>query len=341
MQNFINDYSEGACEQIIDALSKTNMVKQIGYGNDEYSISARNKIRKAVGVDDADVFFISGGTQTNTIVISSILKNFEGVISPYNGHIATHEAGAIECSGHKVITIKDDFAKIDISELENYLVNFHKDMNNEHMVNPAMVYISQPTEYGMLYSLDELKKIRKICDEYNLKLFIDGARLGYALSGRNNDVGLKDLAKLADVFYIGGTKCGALVGEAVVVPKKGLIPNFVTMIKQRGGLLAKGRLLGLQFDVLFTDNLYEKICKNGVDCAFMIRDELIKKGYKLYCDSPTNQQFIVVSNEKLQELKENIGFGYMDAYDENSSIIRLCTSFATKKEDVEKLKQLL
>ena len=340
MLYFINDYSEGMAPQILDVMISSNMSKQSGYGDDEFCISAKEKIKKEIGMD-AEIFFVSGGTQANKIVIASILKNYEGVIAADTGHIAVHEAGAIENTGHKVFTLNSKDGKIDAGSIKRFCENFYADVNHEHMVYPRMVYISQPTEYGTLYSKKELEEINKVCKEYELLLFADGARLAYAIGSSECDVGLEDIAGLCDVFYIGGTKCGALIGEAIVFTNKGLCKHFFTNMKLFGGVLAKGRLLGIQFDTLFTDNLYKRLGKNGVEAAMKIKKALQQKGYELYIDSPTNQQFIVVDDALRERLSKEVSFGFMETLDTGKHVIRFCTSWATRDEDVESLISVL
>ena len=340
MLYFINDYSEGMAPQILDIMISSNMSKQSGYGDDEFCISAKEKIKKEIGMD-AEIFFVSGGTQANKIVIASILKNYEGVIAADTGHIAVHEAGAIENTGHKVFTLNSKDGKIDAGSIKRFCENFYADVNHEHMVYPGMVYISQPTEYGTLYSKKELEEINKVCKEYELLLFADGARLAYAIGSSECDVGLEDIAGLCDVFYIGGTKCGALIGEAIVFTNKGLCKHFFTNMKLFGGVLAKGRLLGIQFDTLFTDNLYKRLGKNGVEAAMKIKKALQQKGYELYIDSPTNQQFIVVDDALRERLSKEVSFGFMETLDTGKHVIRFCTSWATRDEDVESLISVL
>lgn len=341
MLKFVNDYCEGAHQEILNNLQKTNLEKITGYGLDVYSGSARNKIRAACGKPDAEVYFLVGGTQTNETVISSVLKQYQGVLAADTGHINTHEAGAIEHGGHKVLTLEQKNGKISAKSIWEYDDKFQSDLNNEHEVAPGMVYISQPTEYGTLYSLAELKEIRRACDEIGLVLYIDGARLGYALSCDENDASLKDIADIADVFTIGGTKCGAMLGEAVVFTKPGLVPHFYTITKIHGAMLAKGWIIGLSFDTLFTDDLYIKICRNANETAARIREALFTNGYDIYIDSPTNQIFPVVTPEKAAELSENVEYGFMETLDDGRQVIRFCTSWATTMEDVDKLIEIL
>ena len=334
--SFASDYEEGAHATIIQNLERTNLLKTSGYGTDEFSESAREKIRTACNAPDAEIFFLVGGTQTNSVVISATLKSYEGVISAATGHISVHEAGAIEFGGHKVLTIPHHNGKISADDVRAFVENFFADGNRDHMVRPGMVYISQPTEYGTLYTLDELTALSKVCREKNLPLYVDGARLAYALAASTNDVTLADLAKLCDAFYIGGTKCGAYFGEAVVL-KKNFIPHFFTIIKQRGALLAKGRILGVQFDTLFTDDLYFKIGKQAIEAADKIRAELKALGYELFIDAPTNQIFVVLTAEQMKTLSEQIEFSFWENISDNKTVVRLATSWATNSDDVDKL----
>ena len=273
---FASDYMEGAHPAIMKKLMETNLEKTVGYGQDPYTEDAKEKIRKACNAPEADVFLLVGGTQTNATVIDALLKSYQGVVAADTGHIATHESGAIEFGGHKVLTVPQKDGKISAQQIEKLVKDFYDDANYEHMVMPGMVYISQPTEYGTLYSREELAALSKVCRENHLPLYVDGARLAYALASPENDVTLTDLAELSDVFYIGGTKCGALFGEAVVIPQKGRIPHFFTIIKQHGALLAKGRIAGIQFGELFTDGLYLRIGKPAMEAADQIKDALKK-----------------------------------------------------------------
>lgn len=336
MLYFINDYSEGAAAEILDKMLESNLSKQSGYGSDVFCLSAKEKIKKALNAD-AEIFFVSGGTQANKIVIASILKNYEGVIAADTGHISVHEAGAIENTGHKVIGLKSKNGKIDADAIRKYCSEFYADVNHEHMVYPGMVYLSQPTEYGSIYLKKEIESIGEICKEYKMPLFIDGARLAYALGSCECDTDLSDIAGLCDVFYIGGTKCGALIGEAIVFTNKELCKHFFTNMKLFGGVLAKGRLLGIQFDTLFTDNLYKRLGKSGVDAAMKIKKALLQKGYELYIDSPTNQQFIVVDDALRERLSKDVAFGFMETLENGKHVIRFCTSWATNDEDVDRL----
>ena len=338
---FESDYTEGAHPKILERLNETNMIQASGYGHDEFCESAKNKIRKTINCPNAQIQFITGGTQTNQIVIDTMLKPFEGVVSAQTGHVNSHEAGAIEYTGHKVIPIPQHEGKIDGTELNDYLETFFSDGNNEHMVFPGMVYISHPTEYGTLYTKNELTKISSVCRKNNIPLFMDGARLGYGIMAKSSDLSLEDIAELCDVFYIGGTKCGALCGEAVVFTKNNMPQHFENLVKKHGALLAKGRLLGVQFDALFTDNLYLEISKNAIDTAEALKKALKEKGYRFLLDSPTNQQFVILENKFMEELKKSVKFNLWEKYDKDHTVVRFATSWSTKMENVEKLINLL
>jgi threonine aldolase len=321
----------------------TNLIQTPGYGLDPICDSAKQKIRAACNAPEAKVYFMVGGTQTNYTVLDSILKGYEGVLSADTGHVAVHEAGAIEYSGHKVITIPERDGKIDYSRAKEYLKTFYADGSWQHMVRPGALYISHPSEYGTLYSKTELVALRALCDEYGMRLFLDGARLGYALASDGSDLTLADIAKLCDVFYIGGTKVGALFGEAVVFSNANLGEAFFTEIKQHGALLAKGRMLGIQFDELFEDNLYEKIAKHAVDLAMRIKCELKAKGYEFYNDSYTNQQFPIISKAKLDSIQDKVILDDWGPYGDNGDrrLVRITTSWATTEEAVATLLELL
>lgn len=341
MLSFENDYSEGCHPQVLEALVKTNLESLPGYGSDSYSEETKKKIRKVLHNDDADIYFLTGGTQTNETIITSLLKPYEGVIAAETGHIAVHEAGAIENHGHKVLTIPSYEGKIKASDLEEYVATFYQDGNHEHMVFPGMVYISFSTEYGTIYSLEELREISEICKQYKMHLFIDGARLGYGLMAKENDVDITDLSELCDVFTIGGTKVGALCGEAVVFTHDNAPVHFIPIIKQHGALLAKGRLTGIQFDALFTDGLYFKISAHAIHQANKLKKLLKDKGYQFYLDSPTNQQFVIVDNDKYATLLKDVRVSFMEKYDESHTVIRFCTSWATTDEQLLELEKLL
>lgn len=339
MLHFECDYTTGAVEEILQRLIETNRVSQSGYGADEYTLSAKEKVKSACGKMDADVFFLVGGTQTNLTVISSLLKPFEGVISAHTGHINVHEAGAIEGTGHKVLTVEGVEGKIQANTLRKFLEDFYKDRTYTHMTIPGMVYISYPTEYGTLYSKKELEELHNLCQEYGIPLFLDGARLGYGLAAAE-DMILEDIATLTDVFYIGGTKVGALCGEAIVFPN-GAPKHFFTHIKQRGALVSKGRLLGIQFDTLFSNNLYFKISEHAIKKADKLRFALDKKGYKLFIPTVTNQIFVILENGFMEKLSEKVCFDVWEKYDENHTVIRFATSWSTTNEDLELLINLL
>ncbi len=341
MLSFASDYIEGAHPKILERLAETNFDIQPGYGEDEYCLSAKEKLRTACDCPGAEIFFLSGGTQTNRTVISAYLADVEGVISPVTGHVNGHEGGAIESSGHKVLTMPTVDGKLRADALRSYLRDFYADGEGAiHMVQPGMVYVTHPTEYGTLYTLDELTEIRAVCNEYGLPLFLDGARLGYGLATPGTDLTLPAIARLTDVFYVGGTKVGALLGEAVVFPKKAP-RHFFTHMKQNGAVLAKGRVLGIQFDALFTDGLYLAIARHAVEQAEVIREALRKYGYRTHIDSPTNQVFVVMRNDQMEKLAERVVFTFWEKLDEETSVIRLCTSWATKPEAVEALCSIL
>ena len=336
MLYFVNDYSEGAHPQVLDALVRSNMEPLSGYGTDRYTESAKEKIRAACGTD-ADVWFLAGGTQTNQIVIDAMLHATEGVIAAHTGHVAAHEAGAIEYSGHKVLTLPHADGKLCAADVADYLAAFYADDNHDHMVFPGMVYISHPTEFGTLYTKEELAALHAVCENYRIPLYLDGARLGYALACGQSDVSLCDIAALCDVFYIGGTKVGALCGEAVVFTKHNTPLRFMTTIKQHGALLAKGRLIGVQFDTLFTDGLYERIGTSAIQHAAQIRKALLDKGYELYVDSPTNQLFPILTDEQLSRLGERVRYSFWERLADGRTVIRLATSWATTADAVDAL----
>ena len=339
--SFTSDYMEGAHPAILRRLAETNLLKTQGYGLDPFSDSARDKIRQACQCPEADIHFLIGGTQANATVIDALLKSYQGVLSADSGHINVHEAGAIELGGHKVLALPHSDGRIDPAVLEQWLTDFDGDDNHDHMVFPGMVYISQPTEFGTLYSLDHLEKLSRICRARGLPLYLDGARLAYALACPENDVTLADIARLCDVFYIGGTKCGALFGEAVVVPDPDLIPQFFTIIKQHGALLAKGRIAGIQFETLFSDGLYFQIGRRAIDAATRIRDWLRGHGFHFLMEAPTNQILIVLDDGLLQKLDESVEYNFWEKVDESHTAIRLATSWATTDEDVDGLLEVL
>lgn len=335
--SFASDYMEGAHPEILQQLAQTNLEQTAGYGLDIYSDAAREKIRAACRAPHAEVHFLTGGTQTNRTVISALLHPYEGVIAADSGHITVHEAGAVEAGGHKVITLPHADGKLTAHAVETCLRTFHEDANRDHMVRPGMVYLSQPTEYGTLYTRNELEIISAVCRANKIPLFLDGARLAYALGCPANDVTLPVIAHLCDAFYIGGTKCGALFGEAVVFPRPDTVPHFFTIIKQNGALLAKGRVLGIQFDTLFTDGLYERGGAHGVAMADRIRAALLEKGYCLASDAPTNQIFLTLNAAQLARLSAHVVMGFWEKRGEDETVMRIATSWATQEADVERL----
>lgn len=334
---FASDYMDCAHPAVLQKLFDCNYAHASGYGADAYSDAAREKIRSACACPDADVYFLTGGTQSNVTVIDTVLRPWQGVISATSGHIQIHEAGAVEFCGHRVIALPNQNGKITAEQIDACVAEYWGDDNHEHMVMPGMVYLSHPTEYGTLYSLQELEAIRAVCTARDLALFVDGARLAYALACPANDVTLPDLARLCDVFIIGGTKCGTLFGEAVVIPVHGFIPHFVTQIKQHGALLAKGFVNGLQFDALFTDRLYHRIGAGAIEKADRIRAALVEHGYSLGMPSPTNQIFFIVEDKKRQQLEEQVAMSFMERVDDMHVMMRFCTSWATREEDVDAL----
>ena len=335
MVSFESDYNNGAHPSVLKHLVETNDEQSSSYGSDRFSENARRLIREATQCPDADIFFLVGGTQTNSTVISALLRPYEGVISVPSGHIAVHEAGAIEITGHKVLEIPGRKGKIVPKNLEAEILKMEQDPNACHMVIPGMVYITFPTEYGTLYTAKELEAIYSICREHNLLLYIDGARLGYGLSAAVNDVSLPFLASHCDCFYIGGTKVGALCGEAAVFPRGTAPEHFLTMTKQRGALLAKSRLVGAQFEALFTDNLYFEISKHAIAMATTMKGIFIKAGIQLWNDSPTNQIFVVLDRQMIERLKSRgILFEIWEPVDDTHKLCRFVTSWATRFEDI-------
>lgn len=341
MLSFECDYNEGCHEKILKRLVETNLEQLPGYGSDSHCESAKKKIKAACNCPNADVWFLTGGTQTNQVVIDSMLTSYQGVIACQTGHVNVHEAGAIEYTGHKVLALPAHNGKLDSVELEKYLATFFADGSYDHMVFPGMVYISFPTEYGTLYSKKEIENIHNVCVKYEIPLFIDGARLGYGLVSKASDITLPELASLCEVFYIGGTKVGALCGEAIVFTKSNTPKHFLTLVKQHGALVAKGRILGIQFDTLFTDNLYFDISRHAIEMAELIKNGFSERGYKFFIDSPTNQQFIVLENSFMQKLSQKVRFSFWELFDETHTVVRFATSWATKKENIEKLFEII
>lgn len=341
MIHFNSDYTAGAHSTILEALTHTNLEHTAGYGNDAYTDNAKQFIREAIDMLDAEIMFLVGGTQTNATAIDGILAHHEGVLAAESGHIAIHESGAIEASGHKVLTLPHYDGKVRAEDVERYIKEFYADETYQHMVAPGMLYISQPTEYGTIYSLDELKRLSAVCHKSNIPLYIDGARMAYALAAEGADYTLRDIARIADVFYIGGTKCGTLFGEALVVTNRNLLKNLFPLVKQHGALLAKGRLHGIQFMELFRNGLYEHIGKHAVRLAIRIREIFRSAGYDVVIESPTNQQFFRLPNEVIDKLRRDVTFDYWGPRGERESIVRFVTSWATRDEDVETLSQIL
>lgn len=340
MLSFTCDYTQGAHPAILERLFATNFQQEPGYGEDVFTASAREKIRTACACPEAAVYLLVGGTQTNSTIIASLLHDVEGAVAVETGHIAVHEAGAVEYTGHKVLTLPAHEGKMDASELKAYLERFYADGSFDHMVFPGLVYLSFPTEYGTLYSKAELKAIREVCKAYDLPLFVDGARLGYGLMSPACDITLEELASLCDVFTIGGTKVGALCGEAVVFPG-GAPKHFFTTVKQHGALLAKGRLLGIQFETLFTDGLYFSIARNAIDRAMELKQLFLSKGYELFLDSPTNQQFILLPKEAAAALEGKVAYEVWEYLPDGRAVTRFATSWATTREQLSALAALL
>lgn len=341
MLSFESDYILGAHEMVLGAIIKTNNEVMSGYGNDPHTQNAKELIKKACGTPDSEVYFLTGGTQANQVVISTMLKSFEGVISATTGHIALHEVGAIEFTGHKIIELPQKLGKLDSADVERYLETFWGDENNAMMTVPKMIYISHPTEYGTLYTKDELKSLRDLCDRYGLKLFLDGARLGYGLASRQTDVTLHDVAKLCHVFYIGGTKVGALCGEAVVFSKGETPERFLSQTKQHGAMLAKGRLTGVQFEALFEDGLYFEISKNAIDRAEELKELFLSRGYEFFLDSPTNQQFVILDDEQMARISQKCRYGFWEKLPDGRTVVRFATSFATTKDEINELAKII
>lgn len=342
MLRFDSDYMEGAHPSILQRLADINLDQNAGYGTDGYCASAKEKIKAACEAPNAEVHFLVGGTQTNATVIGACLRSYEGALCAETGHIACHEAGAVELTGHKALTLPQTLGKVSAQDVEQYLKTFYGDENHDHMVFPGMLYISHPTEFGTLYTKAELEALHDLCQTYHIPLYLDGARMGYGLAARDTDMTLPVIARNCDLFYIGGTKVGAMFGEALVVTNPALLPHFFTVIKQRGALMAKGWLLGLQFDTLFTDGLYQKLGEHAIAMAEKLKAGFLAKGCRFYIDSPTNQQFLIVTDQQLHTLREkDISCSFWEKYDETHTVVRFCTSWATKEENVDYLLSLL
>lgn len=334
MIRFESDYTQGAVPEIIEKLVETNLEQTPGYGTDKYCLSAAEKIKKEIGNENADVHFLVGGTQTNYIFIASALRPHQGVISASTGHINVHESGSVEAVGHKVLSLPSEDGKITVAQIAKTVKDHYEDETFEHTVQPKMVYISFPTENGTIYSKKELTDIYAVCKENDLILFVDGARLGYGLASEKNDLTLADLASLCDAFYIGGTKVGALFGEALVITNDLYKKDFRYIEKQKGAMLAKGRLLGIQFDVLFTDGLYHKVARHASSLAMRIREAFIAKGIDFLYDSYTNQQFPLLTDEQLEKLNKDFVSSFWGRKD-GKTAVRFCTSWATPEKDVD------
>ncbi len=341
MLYFQNDYLLGAHHEILNALVETNEIPLSGYGMDNLTLSAKEKIKKVCQSPKSDVYFLTGGTQTNKIVIDTLLKDYEGVISASTGHIYTNEAGAIEASGHKILTIPSDDGKISAEQIQAFIDKFYADPGHVHKVYPGMIYLTHPTELGTMYRKSEIEAIAKVAIDNQLPLFIDGARILYALQAENNDIELSDLANLCDVFYIGGTKAGLLCGEALVF-KVNLMPkHFFTRVKRFGALNAKGRLIGAQFDRLFTNKLYKEIGQIGIQRSMDLVGIFEQNDIQFYLKTPTNQQFVILENETYKRLSEHVEMTYWKPYDDTHTVVRFVTSWSTKADEITQLNTLL
>lgn len=337
MLHFDCDYMEGAHPEVMRRLLETNLEQTPGYGCDPHTERARELIRQACGTPQAEVHFLVGGTQTNATVIDGLLRRHEGVLAAESGHINVHEAGAIEAAGHKVLTLPSHEGKVRAEEVDRWIEEFYRDETWPHMVAPGMLYLSHPTEFGTLYTLSEMEAIHAVCQRYSIPLYLDGARLSYALASEENTLTLRDIARLCEVFYIGGTKTGLLFGEAVVITRPELLPHFFTLVKQHGALLAKGRLLGVQFETLFTEELYLRIARQAISTARRLKEALLAKGYRLHIDSPTNQQFFVLPNREIDRLSQYATFELWGPRGKEESVVRFVTSWATTDEQIDAL----
>jgi len=334
---FNNDYCEGAHPKVLEKLIATNLEQTVGYGEDPYCFKAAQLIKEKCRRPDVDVHFLVGGTQTNLTLISAALRPHQGVISASTGHINVHESGAIESTGHKVLALPSLDGKFTAAQIQQVYDDHHNDDSYEHMVQPKLVYISNPTEIGTIYSKAELTALHETCRKNDLILYMDGARLGYALCAQDNDLDLPTIAQLCDAFYIGATKIGALFGEALVICNQRLKTDFRYIIKQKGGMLAKGRLLGVQFIALFEDDLYFDIASHANQMAMLIKDACTQKGYGFLIPSTTNQQFPIIPNEVLERLKEDYVYAFWQKIDDHMSAVRFCTSWATQLNNVQQL----
>ena len=339
MISFECDYNNGACQQVLDNLIKHNGAKPTPYGFDEFSERAKDRIREACGLPDAQIFFLTGGTQTNATTIDSMLYQYEGVICVGSGHINVHEAGAVEFTEHKIITLPDTQGKMEAKVLDKYLDDYMHDGNKDHAVHPGLVYITFPTEFGTIYSAKGLDDIYQVCKNYKIPLYIDGARLGYGLMAEGNDITLPYLARHCDVFYIGGTKIGALCGEAVVFTNRKAHKHFFSIQKQHGAVIAKGALIGLQFEALFTDKLYFQLSEHAIKMAMRMKALFVRKGFDFYVDSPTNQQFVILDNEQAEKLSRKVEFSHFGQTDRHHTICRFVTSWATTEAEIDELER--
>lgn len=348
MISFECDYNNGAHEKVLENLIKNNGAKPTPYGFDEFCERAKSRIREACGMPDAQIFFLTGGTQANATTIDSMLYQYEGVICVGTGHINVHEAGAVEFTEHKIITLPDTKGKMEAKVLDQYLDDYMHDGNKDHAVHPGLVYITFPTEFGTLYSAKELNDIYQVCQSYEIPLYIDGARLGYGLAAEGNDITLPYLARHCDVFYIGGTKIGALCGEAVVFTHQNAHKHFFSIQKQHGAVIAKGALIGLQFEALFSPTseqseeiLYFELSEHAIKMAMRMKEIFIRNGFKFYVDSPTNQQFVIIDNEQVDRLSQKMVFTHFGQADKRHTICRFVTSWATTEEEIDELEKIL
>ncbi|MBQ2327883.1 MAG: aminotransferase class I/II-fold pyridoxal phosphate-dependent enzyme [Oscillospiraceae bacterium] len=340
MVNFESDYIAGAHPKLMQRLLETNLEPGAGYGDDRWSRSAERKILDACGCPDGSVFFLSGGTQVNVVAISALLRPWEGVVTAETGHIHVHEAGGLEAIGCKLLLLPERDGKLTAAAVRELTETVLADENREHVVWPGVVYVTNPTEWGSLYTRRELEDIAAVCRQYGLRLYLDGARLAYGLASRAADLDLKTIAALCDAFYIGGTKCGALCGEALVFPH-GAPAHFANYTKKRLALLAKGRVFGVQFDALFTDGLYWEIGRHGIEAAERLKEILRRHGLPMFRETPTNQQFVVLENEALARLREQVAVSYWSRADETHTVVRLATSWSTTEADLETLDRAL